>query len=73
MPQAGRRAVATRADRGSAGSSTAKLGKGRAVSLDPAVGQPYGSLFQLSGDGDSLRKAKRCAHGVRPSLLLRPS
>ena len=40
-------------------SSQAKLGKGHAVSLDPAVGRPYGSLFQLSGDGTSLRQAKR--------------
>ena len=39
--------------------STAKLGKGHAVLLDPAIGESYGSLYQLSGDGKTLRRAKR--------------
>ena len=42
-------------------SSVTKMGKGPAVSLDPAVGESYGSLFQLSADGRSIAKAKRCA------------
>lgn len=47
--------------------SKVKVGK-QLCSLEPCIGQPFGSMFQLSLDSSELVRVKRCAKTAQDNL-----